>query len=288
MEQSGLVIGHTIKRKKDGKLHSLSQVSAVMSELNYDCAQIEVTRKANHFYPDRFDPPDADNAKRMLQSNSAQLFIHCPHGLNLAREQDDRSLAINKGCTQRIINIVRSIDSSCVLHMGNTIHGSIGDLSRNVNALDLTQASRPPLLLENSAGQGRSIGYTMDQLRKTFEGVDRSTNVGVCIDTQHSFAAGICDFSTAESVVKLFETVESFTPSGVNLIHLNDSKVEFGKRVDRHAPIGRGHIWHQETTSLLQLCVLCHEKSIPIVLETGTPSDVKVVRDFYSKYSPMS
>jgi AP endonuclease-1 len=45
-------------------------------------------------------------------------------------------------------------------------------------------------VLENSAGQGFSVGTTFEELRAIIDGVKEKSRVGVCLDTCHLFAAG--------------------------------------------------------------------------------------------------
>jgi AP endonuclease-1 len=45
-------------------------------------------------------------------------------------------------------------------------------------------------VLENSAGQGYSVGTTFEELRAIIDGVEAKSRVGVCLDTCHLFAAG--------------------------------------------------------------------------------------------------
>ena len=66
--------------------------------------------------------------------------------------------------------------------------------------------------------------------------------LGVCLDTQHMWAAGI-DWTTPRGYAR---TVEEFDRTvglrHLEAFHLNDSKKPLGARVDRHAIIGDGLI----------------------------------------------
>jgi deoxyribonuclease IV len=98
------------------------------------------------------------------------------------------------------------------------------------------------LLLETTAGQGTSLGYRFEQLEQIIRKIDAKEKVGVCIDTCHIFAAGY-DIRTSESyqvTFKKFDDIIGLNKLGV--FHLNDSKKEFGSRVDRHERIGEGKI----------------------------------------------
>jgi deoxyribonuclease-4 len=97
------------------------------------------------------------------------------------------------------------------------------------------------VLIENTAGQGTSIGYKFEHLRDILNGTG-SDRVGVCFDTCHAFAAGY-DLRTKEafeSTWKTFDAIVGITK--LKAIHLNDSKGELGSRVDRHDHIGHGQL----------------------------------------------
>jgi deoxyribonuclease-4 len=179
---------------------------------------------------------------------------------------------------------LEGVPCSCVLHIGKV--GTLETVCQHLNDLHITRSeferSPYPLLMECSAGQGTELGKNWPELRKLFEGID-TNKIGLCMDTQHAFAAGLSDFGSHESVVKFFEEAESIAPGGVSLIHLNDSKVEFGRRVDRHANIGQGHIWSgkEKEEGLQSLIQYCFEKGIDMILETpneGVESDLSILR----------
>jgi deoxyribonuclease-4 len=109
--------------------------------------------------------------------------------------------------------------------------------------LDRTRGMNTRLCIENTAGQGSCIGWSLDQIAamidRTNGGRDR---LGVCLDTQHLFAAGY-DLRTAAGYDAFFAEFDA--KIGIDRIaafHLNDSKKPLGERVDRHEEIGMGQI----------------------------------------------
>ena len=107
--------------------------------------------------------------------------------------------------------------------------------------------------------------------------------MGICYDTQHGFGAGMCDYQGHESIVKLFDNLEEC--ANVRAIHLNDSKVEYNSLVDRHAGIGKGHIWSKNDESLKSLLQRIVESEIPTVLETGSSqlNDIKKIQGYFEE-----
>lgn len=100
------------------------------------------------------------------------------------------------------------------------------------------------ILLETTAGQGNTLGWTFAELgaiRKALRPEIRG-RTAVCLDTAHVFAAGY-DISAERGFDRCFEEFD--TAIGMDVLaalHLNDSATDSGSRRDRHAHIGQGKI----------------------------------------------
>ena len=98
------------------------------------------------------------------------------------------------------------------------------------------------LLLENTAGQGSSLGWRFEQLAAMRGAVPAKLRrrVGVCVDTCHLFSAGY-DIASDDGYAKTVDALDgAIGLSNVRAFHLNDSKRPLGSRVDRHEHIGEG------------------------------------------------
>jgi deoxyribonuclease-4 len=126
-------------------------------------------------------------------------------------------------------------------HMGA---GEEAGLDRVARALDRVMA-RPEgagvtILLENTAGQGSALGHRFDQLAALIGRSSFASRLGVCVDTQHAFAAGY-DLVSADGWERAWEEFErELGLPRLRALHLNDSKRPCGARVDRHEHIGLG------------------------------------------------
>lgn len=97
------------------------------------------------------------------------------------------------------------------------------------------------ILLENTAGQGTSVGSRFSELRAILD-LCPELPLGVCVDTAHLFAAGH-DLRRAEGLERaLAEIAVTVGLSRVFVIHVNDSKGALGSHLDRHEHIGKGKI----------------------------------------------
>ena len=97
------------------------------------------------------------------------------------------------------------------------------------------------LIIENSAGMGSHIGASFQEIGRLMEAVD-SPQLMVCLDTEHSFAAGynLADPESIDSVMEEFD--REIGLSRLVAVHANDAKVEYGSGIDRHENIGEGYV----------------------------------------------
>ena len=92
------------------------------------------------------------------------------------------------------------------------------------------------------------------------------TRIGVCIDTQHTFAGGFTkkdDFTTP--LIKDFN--EIIGAQYLKGLHINNSLTEHGSHVDRHAPLLNGKIDIKEIRNIASMRL-----KVPYCLETTNMS----------------
>lgn len=126
------------------------------------------------------------------------------------------------------------------------------------------------MLLENTAGQGSTLGLTIDEVQAIRARMDRAAEVGVCVDTCHAFAAGY-DVRTEEGYERLVDEVA--TGPGLDAVgcwHLNDSKFPLGGRRDRHENLGAGEIG---LDAFVRIAGDARWTGIPGILETPLGDD---------------
>jgi deoxyribonuclease-4 len=132
-----------------------------------------------------------------------------------------------------------------VLHPGCYTHGSEADApgliaDALIQLLSDRAGGRTMVLLEQTAGQGTSIGARFEHLAAILAKANAHARLGVCLDTCHLLAAGY-DICSPEGYAETFEQFGRLVGFGrLKLFHLNDSKRPLGSRVDRHEHIGQG------------------------------------------------
>ena len=137
--------------------------------------------------------------------------------------------------------------------------------------LHATENSTVKILLENTAGQGSSIGYRFEHLRQILRGVD-SPRIGVCFDTSHAFAAGYDIRSKIGFEATMEELDKIVGLQNLHAIHLNDSKGELGSNLDRHEHIGKGKLGLEPFRQIMN-----RFPHIPKVIETPKKDNMDVV-----------
>jgi deoxyribonuclease-4 len=188
--------------------------------------------------------PDEEKRKRSLEAFIDE--VHRAEALGL------KLLNLHPGSSLKMIN-----EAECLALISDGLD----------TALEESEEIR--LVVENTAGQGSSVGYSFEQLAELIQLSKAPERIGVCIDTCHAFAAGY-DFREEESYERTmadFERIIGFDK--LMGIHLNDAKSEFGSRVDRHRSLGEGHLGSRAFEMMMKDSRL---DDIPIILETPDPT----------------
>jgi deoxyribonuclease IV len=137
----------------------------------------------------------------------------------------------------------------------------------------------PLLLVEPSAGGGRSLASRVEDLGPYLEAVDRHPALGVCLDTCHAWAAGHDLAPPGGMTALLDDLVEACGPGRLKLVHANDSKDGCGSLRDRHENIGAGMIGRAAFAELVGHPAAA---GVPIIVETPGEkhtADIALLRD---------
>ena len=112
---------------------------------------------------------------------------------------------------------------------------------RTIEAVLERSPSDTWLIIENSAGMGFHMGASFEEIGRLIAAVG-SDQVKVCLDTEHTFAAGYNLADRDEIDASMDEFDREIGLDRLVVVHANDAKVEFGSGVDRHENIGEGYI----------------------------------------------
>jgi deoxyribonuclease-4 len=253
-------------------------------------------------------------------AESAQVFVSNPRGWRRSAGDPAQDERFRAGCAERgvpayvhaslLVNLgsptLATVEQSTatlahalergaaigargvVFHAGSAVDDGYAETAlRQVREallplLDRTGAGDGPrLLVEPSAGGGRSLAARVEQLGPFLAAVDHHPNLGVCFDTCHAWAAGH-DVSAPGGMTSTLDTLlATCGPDRLWLVHANDSRDPCGSLRDRHETIGKGTIGEPAFAELM-----AHPATagIPVIVETpseghaGHATDIATLR----------
>jgi deoxyribonuclease IV len=244
--------------------------SALQAARRRRCQTIQVFTTAPSAWVRRKSDPqeDADFVTGCRESNITPVFVHAPYLLNVASA--DRNLwRRSVSVLARELEMANKWDAAgVVLHLGSagdsSMTAAIRRAAKAIREARSRTAGPAKLIIENCAGAGSMVGYTMAQLGEIIATAEPE-RIAVCVDTAHAFAAGYA-IHTADGIEQMLaEAEQAFSLDLIELIHLNDSKSALGSRVDRHEHIARGQIGRDGFAVILTEARLAH---LPFIMET--------------------
>lgn len=213
-------------------------------EVGGNCGQIFVKSPRGWSFGDLEDKEIEEFIEKYRESDLKPFMVHGTYLINLATPKDDlfkKSVECLKGEIERTDKLdIPYITFHPGAHTGS---GEEKGLKKIIKGLDLLEDtlrnSDTQLLLENTAGKGTTIGYTMKQLQKMKEET-KSPDIGICLDSAHAFAAGY-ELRTEKGIQETLKEIEdTITLESIKMIHLNDSKAPLGSKKDQHAHLADG------------------------------------------------
>lgn len=213
-------------------------------------------------------------------------YVHTPYFINLASyKQDLRENSIN--LVRNELERSDALNVRCVMtHIGSSKDmersAAIKNVIDSLNKILEPYKGKTQLLLENTAGQGYTIGITFEEIAEILDKAE-SKDIGVCIDTAHMFASGY-DLRMEKDIKKLESIIKNTVGfDKVSLIHGNDSKVDFNSQKDRHEHIGKGKIGESGFLSIIKNK---NFSKFDMIVETppeGVKEDIQTLKDLREK-----
>ncbi|MBC9732122.1 deoxyribonuclease IV [Nocardioides marmotae] len=226
-----------------------------------------------------------------------RVFVHAPYLVNLG---SPTPLTYERSVASVAHNLRRAAEigaEGLVVHTGSYV--APDDTTERYDAalrqvregllplletLDAAGDDAPWLLLEPTAGQGRSLCAGVDDLAPYLAALDHHPRVGVCLDTCHVFAAGAPLDEPGGAAATLDRLEEVAGPGRLRLVHANDSMDVRGAFKDRHQSIGDGHIGAEP---FLELFAHPATAGVPFIAETPgsreVGGDVQVLQELRAK-----
>ena len=174
------------------------------------------------------------------------LVIHANYLINLASEQRMLQTRSIQAFHDEIVRAMALGADFLVVHPGARGESTTGQAISTIVESVKQASKRAPMgglriLIENTAGMGTAVGARLEEVGAILGGL-RNLPVGACLDTAHLFAAGY-DIKSEGGLASTIGQIDgAIGLENVPVIHLNDSKIPLGGRVDRHEHIGKGKI----------------------------------------------
>jgi deoxyribonuclease-4 len=245
---------------------------AVDRAVTHGCEALQIFAKnASQWRGKPLDPAEVRLFRRRIdETGITPVVSHASYLINLAttfpalREQSIAAFVdeLDRASALGLLGVV--------IHPGTCTAGSDDDALRLIaDAIRQAFAARPRrrtmVLLEHTAGQGRTLGYRFEHLGTILEHLNGSSRVGVCLDTCHLVASGYDIVSEAGYRTTFAEFDRLVGMDRLKVFHGNDSKKPCGSRVDRHEHIGQGCLGEEPFRRIL------HDRrfaGLPILIET--------------------
>ncbi|HEY3396459.1 MAG TPA: deoxyribonuclease IV [Armatimonadota bacterium] len=211
----------------------------------------------------------------LLAADIQPHFVHAIYLLNLASADP----VLGERSINHLAEELRRAEllgaAGVILHCGSA--GAEGHVSAAVKRLarGLVEARRRsrttvPLVLENGAGAGNTLGGDLEQLAEVIARAGAAEPLRLCLDTAHAFAAGLPIHTEEGLEATLTRLDELFTPERLLVLHCNDSRYDFHTHHDRHWHLGKGYIGREAMRRIVN-----HPRLAPLPFIMETPGTVE-------------
>jgi deoxyribonuclease-4 len=199
------------------------------------------------------------------------IVVHAAYVLSVATPDDEKWARASAGLT-------KELERSSALGVGSVCFhpGSAGSSERSASAKRIARAivtalktidSTTRLLIENTAGAGRTMGRTADEIAEILADVPKALRprTGYGLDTCHLWSSGYDIAKSKKNLTAVLDEFEEKTGEPPSFFHLNDSEGELGSNKDRHMLIGDGLIGEEPFHWLMSDR---RANGVPLILET--------------------
>jgi deoxyribonuclease IV len=183
---------------------------------------------------------------RRAELGLGPLVIHANYLINLASPQPMLRVRSIQAFHDEIVRGMALGADFLVVHPGTrgeaTCAQSVATVIESVKqASKRASLGGMRILLENTAGMGTCLSSRLEEMAEVLAGLN-GFPVEVCLDTAHLFASGY-DIRSEEGLAATIGQIDSTIGlDRMPVMHINDSKIPLGGRVDRHEHIGKGKI----------------------------------------------
>jgi len=200
------------------------------------------------------------------------VIAHAAYVLNTATHEEEKY-------TRACAGLAKELERSTALGIGVICFhpGAAMDDNREaaaervaraiVGALESVPTSGTRILVENTAGAGRTFAKTAAEVGAILRHVPKEhrARTGYGLDTCHLYASGYDLRASDDAVGRILDEFEEAAGEAPGFFHLNDSEGALASNKDRHVLLGDGQIGVEP---FRRLVLDRRSRGIPLVLET--------------------
>jgi deoxyribonuclease-4 len=261
-------------------------VKAWQRGVEFGCDAIQIFNQSPRMWrPTQYKDADIEEFREKMAGGPIEsVVIHAVYLINAASKDPE----IRSKSLASLTHALRVGDAigadGVVFHPGSTVGepldesmGRIGEAIAEV----LAESESCPLLLEDTAGAGGTIGRDFGELARLIELGGAGERLGVCLDSCHMLASGY-DITTADKLAEVIDDcVSAVGLERIRCLHVNDSQVPLGGNRDRHAILPEGELGSRGLAAFLSEPRF---DEMPALLETKLSADqVQIARDLRKK-----
>jgi deoxyribonuclease-4 len=250
---------------------------AVWRSWNAGLRAVQIFTAIPKFYGDKSSirPDRVTNFRRALEESGMKpehVMVHAAYVLSVATADPAMWQRAAAGLAKEMERSTELGVGQICFHPGSATDGNPNKAAKRVAdaiqfALDRVPDSPVRLLVENTAGAGRTLGRSAQEVADILSHIpsDIRPRTGYGLDTCHLYASG---YDIAESPARLTSIIDEFenaTGERPAFFHLNDSAGALGSNRDRHVLLGQGCIGVEPFRWLL---ADPRTIGIPLILET--------------------
>ncbi len=211
----------------------------------------------------------------IIKKNEFHLQTHLKYIYNFSNNCDPEQWQLKTILKE--LKLAEEIGSlTGVIHMGKAVkldkETAIDNFIKSIKYICnyiKTEKLKIKLALETSCSQGTELFGSIEDFATMFNTftLDEKKHLTIVIDTCHTYVAGHDLVNEWEKYINYIK--KNIGIKYIGLIHLNDSKIKLGGKVDRHMSLGDGYIGYDP---LVKIAKFAANNKIDIILETPTTS----------------
>jgi deoxyribonuclease-4 len=231
-------------------------VKAHERAVEYGAEAMQIFNQSPRMWRPTVWKPDDVEAFRNLMADGPirSVVIHASYLINLASNDD----VVRQKSLDAMAHALRAGAAigaaGVVVHPGSAKTDPVPEaIDRIAEALRflLAETEETPILLEDTAGAGGTIGRTFEEIAQLIDGTGGDERIGVCLDCCHLLASGydIGSIDKLNGVVDDFEAIVGL--DRLKVLHVNDSQMPLGSNRDRHALLPNGELGREGLAAFL-------------------------------------